>query len=194
MRRRGAPASLGDYSARADWPAGYAGRRSLPEASNWGLLLRWEAALHEMAAFRSLPPAAVEAFLGEFGAAVEARIAASPELERIAAPPAGRAAGGWDAHPTIFPLLVHGPGGPLEAAAVQALYERLRSGDGTERLALGQPVHVGVRNGQPVSALRLAIGAREVVAALRTANGRQTVTDRAVGALAAIARAARDFA
>ena len=44
-RTRPLPPGLAAYSARADWPVGWAGRDSLPEAANVGLLLRWEAAL-----------------------------------------------------------------------------------------------------------------------------------------------------
>ena len=37
--------SVGSYSSAADWPADWAVAGSLPKAANFGLLLRWEAAL-----------------------------------------------------------------------------------------------------------------------------------------------------
>lgn len=184
------PASAGEYAARADWPAGYAAREGLPKVANWGLLLRWEAALHELAKFRRLPEPAVEAFLREFGAAVEAKIAASPELERVSVPPAARPVADWDAHPTIFPFLLHGRAGVLHTAATTALYERLRHG-ARDRVALGQPVGLGVRDGRPISAVRLSIGAREIAEALASPKARAAVIERALRALDIVAKAAR---
>ncbi|MDB5495242.1 MAG: hypothetical protein JWP86_2579 [Phenylobacterium sp.] len=188
-RLRAQPLSpgLADYCARTDWPAGYAARTLLPDASNLGLLLRWEAALHEMWAFHALPAAEVAGFVGEFAAAVADQLASCPQLEPIAPAAPSQAAGGWDSIPTIFPFLVRGPAGVLGSAAVQALYEQLRSRD-ADPVRLGQPVAIGRRRGEAVSALRLALGARDVVEALR--GGRAAVIERARRALTITARAA----
>ncbi|HXC65461.1 MAG TPA: hypothetical protein VNZ67_13950, partial [bacterium] len=60
---RRVPPSLAAYSARADWPEGWAARHSLDADASLGLLLRWEAALAELKAFQALPEGALRAFL-----------------------------------------------------------------------------------------------------------------------------------
>jgi hypothetical protein len=184
LRRQPLSPSLADYSARGDWPPAYAARAMLPHAQNLGLLLRWEAALHEMAAFHRLPSEAVRGFVARFAAAVETDLAASPHLEPVAAPPLARPAETWDSLPTIFPFLIRGP------MAAQPLYERLRD-RAADPVRLGQPVAVGRRDDGPLSALRLALGARDVVEALSAVGGEAAVIDRARRALAITARAAR---
>ena len=182
--------ALCDYSARADWPAGYAARSLLSDAPNLGLLLRWEAALHEMWAFHALPMTEVAGFVAEFAAAMAAHLASCPQLEPIAAPRSSQAGRGWDSVPTIFPFLVRGPAGVLGSAAVQTLYEQLRARP-SDPVRLGQPVAIGRREGGPLSALRLSLGARDVVEALSRPDGREAVAARARRALAMTAQAAR---
>ena len=190
-RLRALPLSrrLGDYSARAEWPAGYAGRQMLPALRNLGLILRWQAALHEMAAFRSLPQSAVSEVLQGFATAMAGHLGRCDRLVPLFAPALERPlAGGWDSIPTIFPFLIHGRSGPLKSTDVQGLYERLRAQKGVR---FGQPVTVGRRDGAPVSALRLSVGARDVVEALSCAGGCDALAERAGRALALTAEAAR---
>ncbi|HKR87059.1 MAG TPA: hypothetical protein VJS38_02700 [Phenylobacterium sp.] len=166
--------ALGDYCARADWPAGFIARSVLPDVQSFGLLLRWEAALHELEAFRRIPSERLHAALEQVAAVVEARLATRafealpvPRIDR-----SGRA--GWDATPTLFPFLVHGAQGLLPAARTQALYQALSD----ERVLLGQPVPVGRRGGQPASALRLAISARQLVEATHGPDAAQALVAR----------------
>ena len=189
LRAQPLSAALADYSARTDWPTAYAARRLLSDAPNLGLLLRWEAALDEMSRFTALPAAEVTAFVAQFGAAMAAELAGGPQFEAIAAPAHSPAVEAWDSVPTIFPFLVRGPGGVLGSAAVQMLHEQLRSRE-IEPVRLGQPVAVGRRAGRPVSALRLSLGARDVVEALSRPGGREAVLARARRALSLTAEAA----
>ena len=50
------PMTLASHTARADWPQGWPGSEALPEGANFGLALRWQAALDEMAPFWLCPP------------------------------------------------------------------------------------------------------------------------------------------
>src|SRR5262249_26024531 len=112
LKRQVLPQALGGYSARADWPKGWTAARSLPDVANYGLLLRWEAALDELRAFRSIPDHEVAALLSAFARAVKTRLATDPAFERLPVTAIDRrplvASGGWDEIPTIFPFLLHG--------------------------------------------------------------------------------------
>jgi selenocysteine lyase/cysteine desulfurase len=187
MRGLPMPASLSDTSGRQDWPAAWRGREDLLDRPNLGLLLRWEAALHELAAFRALPPEAVDRFMAAFAARVDQTIDALPNLERLAIPPLARPRSGWDARQTIFPFLVVRKGAPLDPAGLQRLYQQLQSG--RRAVCLGQPVPVGRRDEEPVSALRLSLSARLVVEALTTSGGEAAVINRAALALVRTAAA-----
>ena len=161
-----APA-LGDYCARADWPRGFVSRSVLPDAQNFGLLLRWEAALHELEAFRRVPADRLCFALDQVAAVTEARLA-SESFEGLAVPRLRRfGRDGWDASPTLFPFLVRGANGLLTADQTQALYQGLTD----SRILLGQPVPIGRRDGQPISALRLGISARQLVQAASDPDG-----------------------
>jgi hypothetical protein len=180
FRERLVRPAFGLYSARADWPAGWAAGAGLPEAANFGLLLRWTAALAELEAFRALPEAQVAAFLAAFADAVEARIAVDPRLAALPTRPLDRRAlgvdQGWDAAPTIFPFRLLRDGAPLSGTALQAACRALRG--------------AGVRLGQPAGgALRLCASARTVVEALGP-RGPEAVIDRALSALDYAASAA----
>jgi hypothetical protein len=186
------------YSARAEWPAGWAAHAALSEAANFGLLLRWEAALTELAAFRAIPEPDVQAFVARFAQAVRARLADHPVLEPLAGRAPDRsaigAASGWDALPTIFPFLLRHAEGPhdgcLSLAATQDVYRDLMTGLAPVRLA--QPVLCGERDGRPISALRLCNSARLIVDGAGDGGaGAQAVIDRALAALDSAADAAR---
>jgi len=180
LRRTPITPALGDYSARADWPAGFVARGVLPDAQNLGLLLRWEAALCELTAFRQLAEAEVCRALDRIAAAVAAGLSANgfeplptARLRRF-----GR--DGWDARPSLFPFLVRNASGWLTREQTQRLYEDLASGE-EHRLLLGQPVAIGRRAGGPVSALRLAISARQLVTAVAEPGGAEAL-DHQIGA------------
>lgn len=140
LARRRLTSGLAAYSARADWPDGFAAGADLPAAANFGLALRWEAALAELQAFAAVPEAMRTAFFRRFAAAVTRRLETDPAF----VPLPGRAiergtlagpAAGWDRVPTIFPFLLRKSGadraGRLLEAAEMAAVHRL----------IAQPVH-----------------------------------------------------
>jgi hypothetical protein len=185
---------FGLYSARAEWPQGWVAGAGLPEAANFGLLLRWQAAISELAAFRTVPEPAVAGFLSAFADAVKARLAVDPRLDLIPTRPLDRRAvgaeGGWDAIPTIFPFRLRSGSNAayLSAERTQAVYRALRDAG----VRLGQPVACGAIDGAPATALRLCASARVVVEAVgRGGVGAEAMIGRALEALDAAAAAAR---
>lgn len=211
-------APLRSYSARGDWPPGWDAADVLSEAANFGLLLRWEAALAELRAFREIPEAAIGHVLEEIGRAVRERLRTDPTFEELPTsrldrrPLVGEC--GWDHLQTIFPFLLHRPDGaggrtPLSRAEMAEIYDLLplaltdfpaaesggaRGDLGLFRCQLGQPVACGNREKVPVSALRLCLSARLVVGAIKGSEGIAEVTTKALRALdkaAALARSRR---
>lgn len=148
---------LGDYSWRSDWPQGWG--QSLPEGENPGLLLRWQAALGEMRAFRRLPEAAVTEALRQIAQAVAEVMAEAEDMVLLPG-----------ASPSIATIAIRNGTGWLNREALQRIYELLGEdlpGDATPALAarlcsIGQPVTLA---GGPIMAgLRLAFSSRHVVA------------------------------
>lgn len=208
-RNTAVPASLQAYSAQAAWPAGWQ-VDALPDTPNFGLLLRWEAALAEMRAFHALPDADVKRILEHCAAAVRERLARDPLLEALPVPPLERHAlpGGegapaarWDSCQTIFPFLLRRPDGRyLDAAATAAIQRDLlrdESGNGNEDglcCQFGQPVVCGQRDGQAIAALRLCFSARQVVAAAQSPAALAALSVQALLALDRVAARLRDAA
>lgn len=212
-RLRGAalPRALRAYSARAEWPACWAARDMLDNASNFGLLLRWEAALEELRAFHAVPEAAVAAFLRLFAQAVLSHLRNDPSFELLPVPPLDRRplveATSWDHIQTVFPFLLYRPashGGkvPLSREETVQVYRLLQGGLAGQvgsrahlaplRFQLGQPVACGSRDGVPVSALRLCASARLIVEATAQAGrNAAAVIERALAALDKTALLAR---
>ena len=178
------PALIG-YSARADWPPSWAARSTLVETANYGLLLRWEAALATLRDFHSLSEADIRIFVESFASAVQKRLTDDPALVPLPVEEIDRrglmSRTTWDHIPTIFPFLMRHPesGTWLDRNEVSEIYQRMkevtnhlpgipaamRRVTGT-RCQLGQPVACGVRDGVPISALRLCIDMRLIVEAL----------------------------
>jgi hypothetical protein len=199
LRRHPLPRALRAYSAAADWPDGYLTADSLDNVANVGLLLRWEAALAELRAFRAVPEATVTHFLHTFARAVQHRLNNDPAFELIPAPQINRRplieAASWDHIQTIFPFLLHHPGNrPLSLKQTAQIHQHLQADltrhpgldfpSAAVRYQLGQPVTFGQRHGMAVSALRLCASARLVVEA--TAGGKDNsavVIERALAAL-----------
>jgi hypothetical protein len=166
---------------KAEWPAGWAAQAGLVEGVNFGLLLRFEAALAEMRAFGALAEPEVTGFFTDFAGAVGTRLATDPAFELLGAPAPDRwplaGCGGWDTVTTIFPFLLRaGPGGRLLTAAETAQVHARLALDLSDRLSppelsarrceVGQPVACGTRRGVPVAALRLCASMRLAVEAL----------------------------
>ena len=178
LRGRALPAGVNAYSAAGEWPAGWAVAQ--PAVENYGLLLRWEAALAELRAFRALPEPAVTGFVEAFAAAVRARLESDPAFRLLPVPPPDRAVlrgeKSWDGTPTIFPFILCTGGSPLSRLRTARVHALLAK----DRCQLGQPVACGRRDGVAVSALRLCLSARLIVDA---------VSPRGRGAAAVIAEA-----
>ena len=175
-----------------------------PGHADFGLLLRWEAALAELRAFRAQPENAVRDFLQAFALAVHHRLAKDAVFELLPTLPLARRplaeATGWDSVQTIFSFLLyrhhpHAARVPLnseETAQVSRLLQLDLSGDGNFtsgkiaalRCQLGQPVACGMRDGVAVSALRLCVSARLIVEAVANDGvGATAVIERAMAAL-----------
>jgi hypothetical protein len=178
------PASFADYSWRYDWPEDDSGRcAGLPKTGNAGLLLRWRAALAEVAAFAELPAARVALSLDEIGRAVRSALLASSDVALLAAVPAvGADSEGWASRSSIFTFAVRSrrSGGWLDETALRRIHSLLASDVSPMLPADASPEqrHLASRIchiGQPVAftsgphpaGLRLAIGARRIVAASR---------------------------
>jgi hypothetical protein len=198
------PRALRSYSARADWPRNWAARTGLKNVANHGLLLRWEAALSELRAFRELPEKAIRDFLATFAQAVSRHITDSPALELLPTPALERgtmaAEPSWDSLPTIFSFLLVRRSSPEKQAWLnqnetkrvhELMREDLRGFSGLPsgpllslRCQVGQPVACGIRDGIPVSALRLCASSRLMVDAVSSGGrGAKAVIAEALAVL-----------
>jgi hypothetical protein len=196
MQAARAPRALADLCLEGELPDGWRGAPELKAKANFGLVLRWEAALEEMRRFAALPPMAVARFFTDFAAAVGERLAEDEAFEPAAIRPLERtglgAAPSWDRIQTIFPFFLKRAGRamtPVETLAVQRLMAA-DLGDWADwetagrRTQLGQPVYCGRRAGTELSALRLCLSARLAVEALAPGGcGAETMIGEALGAL-----------
>ncbi len=168
----------------------------LTRKPNYGLLLRWEAALTEMRAFRQLPEPAISDFVQTFGQTIASHLGASPRIEILPFPVLDRGLiaphRAWDRFPTIFSFLLKKPssspqGAWLNPGETKKVHELLRE----MGYQLGQPVACGTRAGLPVKALRLCLSSRLIVDALSaTGRGPQAVMADAMNLLDNAARLA----
>lgn len=189
-------------SFRADWPTGWPVAKQFDAAPNFGLLLRWEAALKELRAFRAISNAAATHFLQAFAVAVRQRLDCDPVFDALAVPELQRQpfadSQSWDAIQTIFSFRLCRPSSatdkePLKREEVMQVYLALQAAErGDLRVQLAQPVACGMRAGEVVSALRLCASSRLIVEAVQQ-NGRNeaAVIARALDALDQVARVVR---
>lgn len=204
FRIRRLPRTLRAYSARGDWPPHWTAAGALENTANFGLLLRWQAALQELRAFRAVPETAVADFLGRFARVVSERLEHDRAFAPLAAAPLERPVPqSWDRIPTVFPFTLRRRDGvPLSHEQTLEVYDAVQrdlneypsrrpAGMSDElaalRCQLGQPVMCGERHGLVVSALRLCAGARLIVAATTRSGGEQVVIGRAMAALDKVA-------
>lgn len=212
LQAHAVPAGLRAYSSPAEWPAGWDTTELDADGANYGLLLRWEAALTELRLFRAIPERDVGSFLQAFAAAVLQKLDSDPAFEVLPVAELNRDSvtegAAWDRLPTIFPFLLYridanGVRRLLNSEEMTDIYQLLQcdlSADVGEsadtpdnsllagRVQLGQPVRCGVREGMPVSALRLNVSARLIVEALSPQGpGAGVVIERALAALDKVA-------
>ena len=206
LRKRPLPDTLSAYSSRSDWPADWMGATSLADWANFGLLMRWEAALEELRAFRTVPSSAANTFCVAFAKAVHDRLTYDPAFLLLPIPQLLRAglvdsADGksWDTVPTIFTFLLRDTAvsglSLLDKVRTRAIYVALQAGAATEthqpqRFQLGQPVDCGERDGVAVSALRLCVSAPMIVKAAARHDGGAGIIDQAMQALDRVAQLA----
>ncbi len=186
--RREIPKTLKSYSSRYEWPEGM---RSdlLGDDINFGLLLRWEAALAELRAFCNVPEEKAGKFLLEFAQEIGQRLEEDARFESLPVPPLDRRvlvpAPGWDSIQTIFPFMLKRGGLLLGLEETKEIHAQLQEGrSGIDAIAglrysLGQPVSCAGKG-----ALRLCASARLVVEG--ALNG-DAVINRALAALDRVA-------
>ncbi len=167
------PSGLADYAVAGDWPRSWrAPQKSLTAERNVGQLLRWAAALEEMAAWFGAPHVRRDSALRGFGLSVARAMAGHDEVALLDWPGAGDEE---FAAPTILPFLVRRGGADLSPAQCGKLHRALNRDinpelpglSGEERgiaalpCHIGQPVAVAGLTG-PRGALRIGAGARIV--------------------------------
>ncbi|AYG62791.1 hypothetical protein [Rhizobium jaguaris] len=201
LKQRPLPAALADYCAKADWPEGWMARDVLPHRANFGLLLRWKAALFELERFVRAPEEKVIAVLSAFAEAVGERLAQDSAFKPLDGRPIdrkplwdGSEAARWDEIPSIFSFYLCNPhrGGMLTAAETAAVYKNLAVEHGDlVPVRLGQPVRCADFSDMPASALRICLSAPLIAQACESAdafNGlisqAMTVLDRTADAAA----------
>ena len=195
LRKRPFPAELAAHSGVADWPDSWPVQGVLETSCNFGLLLRWEAALCELRAFRALPEAGVTRFLQSFSQAMQAKFAGNTALSPVPVPRLDRSAllsqSGWDLVQTVFPFRLYRDTAsgirPLDAGETKNVYRKLPSAD--RRCQLGQPVNCG----DGPNALRLCLSARLVVQAVAHDGAADRIIAQALAVLdqtACLARSA----
>ena len=181
------PAGLAEYCSAWDWPAHWrAQREALPPWRNVGLLFRWEAALWEMEAFFSVPPAQRLETLRIFVERLRRAITACEVTELAPTPCFDRSRLHAGSQPfalqTILTFVVLRPdavGGKraLVLEETQAVYQWLNVDishqlplDSSEadlalarrRFHVGQPVKLARTGATHVGGLRISAGARLV--------------------------------
>jgi hypothetical protein len=191
------PAGLSAYFGRDEFPADARCANPLPPGGNYGLSLRWHAALGEIKALLRVPPARRAEILRGFGETVRAAIAAQPALTLLEAPAIRRMESdeAWERLPSIFTFSLRAPHAPercLTPAEARQVYMWLNtdlspllpqeSWVAARICHIGQPVPLAQPQGEgQMGALRVSAGARLISGEPSHRN------------LAAQARLAREF-
>ncbi len=172
-------------------------------AAKFGLLMRWEAALEELRAFRQVPEAAAASFLSRLADSLHHRFATDPSFEPVASPTPDRGvfsrASSWDRIATIHPFMLRHRKELLDATRTAQIHRLLQAEwalppplsaghRGNARYQLGQPVACGQRRGRPIAALRICASARLVVLATQEDGANEgKFIEQAMDALDAVA-------
>ncbi len=184
--QRPPPSGLAAYASYTEWPKHWRSVRNLlSRRYNYGLLLRWTAALWEMRAFYAVPRGQRRKILARFGRIILRAITLHPHIELLESrtPESAGFDREWDSSvPTIFTFLLFradsgGARRALSLDAARTFYHWLNTdispwlpeeATAEERSTaatcchVGQPVHAGKRDGQTLGALRISAGARLV--------------------------------
>ncbi len=167
------PTPLMDYLTRLDFPQSWSElRRDFETDPNFGLWLRWVAALEEMRNYYSLDMNFRKRVLVGIAAAVSIAMTSCSGVEPVM--PFSNTIEADDeefATPTIFPFLVRDKHGYLTSAQVSEFHHALNrdiagdvalTGEPTagQLCQIGQPVNVHVPGNRQTAALRIAIGSR----------------------------------
>jgi len=164
LRRRTLPEGLDAYFGQDDFWSASPAIAGLPETGNFGLALRWHAALAEMRAFARVPDCLRTEILDGFTAVVRRKIAENPALVLLDVPALERGVEDWERRRSIISFLLRGADGrwlsPVEARSVylwlNADLSPWISAPAAARIChIGQPVTIGA-----AGALRVAAGAR----------------------------------
>jgi hypothetical protein len=193
LKQRPLPAALADYCAKADWPEGWMARDVLPHRANFGLLLRWKAALFELERFVRAPEAKVIAVLSAFAEAVGDRLKQDSAFELLDGRPIdrnrlwdGSNAAHWDEIPSIFSFYLCNPhrGGMLTATETAAVYKNLAvEHSDLVPVRLGQPVRCADFGDMPASALRICLSAPLIVQACESTDALNGLISQAMAVL-----------
>ncbi len=190
FKSRTLPAALADYCGKAEWPDGWVAREVLPERANFGLLLRWKAALFELERFAGIPEDRIIAVLSAFARAVVERLSGDPAFEQLESRPLDRralwgasAAVRWDEIASIFSFYLRNStdGAMLTAAEMATVYKDLAiENDDVASVRLGQPVRCADFGDIPASALRICLSAPLIVAACKGEEALATLITQAM--------------
>jgi hypothetical protein len=170
------PAGLDAYFGRDELPPNCPAAANLPPTGNYGLALRWHAALAEMRAFFAVPAVRREQILTAFATTVTRKIAENPALSLLPRPALHRTKADepWERIRSIFTFTLQAPHDPrryLTPVEARAVYLWLNADlsafiPGAPKTAarichIGQPVNLpqaGAEGAQGV--LRVSAGAR----------------------------------
>jgi hypothetical protein len=170
------PEGLEAYFGRDEFPYHCPAAQRLPATGNYGLALRWHAALAEMRALNRIAPSRRAEIITAFGAVVAREVAANPSLRLLPQPALSRTPHDepWELRPSIFSFSIRAPHAParsLTPVEARALYLWLntdlspwlrQAGNAASRIChIGQPVKLpqtGAESGLGV--LRVSAGAR----------------------------------
>ncbi|HEY1858275.1 hypothetical protein [Acidocella sp.] len=175
LRQALLPDGLDAYFGRDEFPADCPAAAHLPPVGNYGLALRWQAALAEIRALLRVPGARRVEILRGFGQTARAAIARYEALTLLEVPGVTRFEGAedWELLPSIFTFSLRAPHEPrcLTPAEARSVYLWLntdlsallpQAGALAARIChIGQPVPLAQPGGEGVQgALRVSAGAR----------------------------------
>ena len=171
------PEGLDAYFGREEFPADCHAAESLPAAGNYGLGLRWIAALAELGALLGISQRRRAAIIEGFGRTVRAAAATDPAIRLLEAelPERGPQERPWERLPSVFAFAVRAPFAArwLDPAEARAIYRWLNADLSPALPAapvavagrichIGQPVTLPQWDGLPgaMGVLRVSCGAR----------------------------------